>query len=148
MQTQTACHDASRPLGTDAGPGEILAAVGALREHLRSMDAQVKELLSERNRLNAEVDRLRAERRPSSRRSEPTRVDPCGSEPAQAADWRSEAHRVTEELDQLSRLYEAAARRRGRAGRSSIPPLSPTPAPEGGAWLKKMFLFLMLSELV
>ena len=148
MQTQTSHHDASTLFGTDAGPGEILEAVGALRQYMRSMDAQVKELLSERARLNAEVDRLRAERQQARRSAGPVRGRSLDSEPARTSDFCSEAHRVTDELDQLARLYETAARHRTRARRSSAPPLSEAPAGEGGAWLKKMFLFLMMSELV
>jgi hypothetical protein len=117
-------EDASR---AEAGPAEILEAVGALREYMRSMDDQVKELLAERNRLAAEVDRL------SGQPGEPT--------------WKAGAERVTDELDQLVRLYESTSRRRTRA-RSSAPAPGAACGSDSGAWMKKMFMLLMLSDMV
>ncbi len=117
-------EEASR---TESGPTEILEAVGALREYMRSMDDQVKELLAERNRLAAEVDRLNGQ--------------PGG------ASWKEGAERVTDELDQLVRLYESTTRRRSRV-RSSAPAPAVACGPDHGVWMKKMFMLLMLSDLV
>jgi hypothetical protein len=109
------------------GPAEILEAVEALREHMRSMDEQVKELLNERSRLAAEVDRLSGQSAPPA--------------------WKAGAERVTDDLEQLVRLYESTARRRTR-------PQGSTPAPsaacgsDNGAMFKKMLMLLMLSDLV
>ena len=111
----------------ESGPAEILEAVGALREYMRSMDDQVKELLAERNRLAAEVDRL------SGQPGEPS--------------WKVGAERVTDDLDQLVRLYESAARRRTRV-RSSAPVPGAACGSDNGAWMKKIFMLLMLSDMV
>jgi uncharacterized protein (DUF3084 family) len=114
---------------SESGPAEILEAVGALREYMRSMDQRVKELMSERSRLAAEVDRLNAQR----------------SEPP----WQAGAERVTSELDDLVRLYETTARRRARSHTiSGAPSPSSAPAPDQGIWFKKMVMLLMMSDLV
>ena len=117
-------EDGSR---VESGPAEILEAVGALREYMRSMDDQVKELLAERNRLAAEVDRL-------------------SGQPGQPS-WKVGAERVTDDLDQLVRLYESTTRRRTRLG-GSTPAPSTACGSDNGAMFKKMLMLLMLSDMV
>ena len=128
MQTQATPRHTTSPKPGDSSPVEVLEAVGALREYLRTMDAQVRELQSERARLAAEVERLRG--------------------PSSAPPWQAEAHRVTDELDQLVRMYETVARRRGRrlSSEERTAPSSP-PASESGSLLKKMVMLMMLTEL-
>ena len=128
METQTSYEYRTNQANRDSSPAEVLEAVGALRDYMRSMDAQVKELLSERERLHAEVERLR------ERQSEPP--------------WKQGAHRVTDELDHLVRLYETASRRRSRPPRRVERSSYPAPASsDTSALLKKMFMFLMMTEL-
>jgi hypothetical protein len=65
--------------------------------------------------------------------------------------WQEEAGRIREEIDHLVRMYEAASGRRSepRRTRPRRRPEARRARPNGeDAWLKKMFMFMMLAELV
>lgn len=65
--------------------------------------------------------------------------------------WQEEAGRIRDEIDHLVRMYEVASGRRSepRPSRPRRRPEIRRARPAGGdAWLKKMFMFMMLAELV
>jgi hypothetical protein len=65
--------------------------------------------------------------------------------------WQEEAGRIRHEIDHLVRLYEVASGRRteARPPRPRRRPPVRRARPAGGdVWLKKMFMFMMLAELV
>lgn len=65
--------------------------------------------------------------------------------------WQEEAGRIREEIDHLVSLYEVACGRRPRDRTPRATRHRETPRarpPSTDAWLKKMFMFMMLAELV
>jgi hypothetical protein len=81
-------------------------------------------------------------------------LDDDAHEPETARDgqyWRHEAERIRDEIDQLVGLYEAASDGRGatrsRPAARRRPPTSRRPS-ERDDFMKKAFMFLMLSELM
>ena len=111
-----------------SGSDEILEAVGALRDYVQKMNAQVTALLEERRRLNDELQHLRRQ----------------GS----ATHWESQGRRVSRDLEDIARLYETASRT--HAGVRSERRESRRPegaASDDVAWRRKLLMLLVMSEL-
>ena len=125
MQSQTSYYQSARET---SGSDEILDAVGALRDYVQKMSAQVGTLLEERKRLNAELEQLRRQ----------------GS----STHWESEARRVSREMEDFVRLYEAASRSHGRSHAHGHETRTRERASsDDAAWRRKLLMLLVMSEL-
>ncbi len=113
----------------DIDRGDLLDAVGSLRQDVRSMKSYLRDVIDEKERLKNEVERLRGDREHKS--------------------WLSEAQKVRQEVDHLVRLYDATAS--GETGRRKAPRRGPSQensSPDQAPWMKKMMMFIMLAEMV
>jgi hypothetical protein len=113
-------------------PAEFRQAASALRERARASTASIRELL----RGHVELD------------------EDDATEPSEGRDgvyWRHEAERIREEIDQLVGLYEAASHGRPAGSTPRAPrrrSMTMPREPQRDDFMRKAFMFLMLSELM
>jgi len=113
---------------TPAECDEILETVASLRKDVVTMSSNIREVLKENAELKEELGKLRGGRRSGEH-------------------WLSEAQRIRAEVDQLLQMHTAAGGGRSQGRRRAPQPVD-TGRGESPAWLKKMMMFMMLSEMV
>lgn len=129
MHAQAYDADIGSQVHDDADQVDLLDAVGSLRQDVRSMESYLREVIEEKKRLEDEVERLRGDSEQKS--------------------WMSEAQKVRQEVDELVRLYDATPS--GERGRRKAPRRAPAlenTSPDQAPWMKKMMMFMMLTEMV
>ena len=108
---------------------ELLDHVVSLREDVTSVAAEVRLVLDENKKLKAEVDRLRG----YDKKEKPV----------------ANVNRMKQEIDELIRLHEAASSARTGRPEDTMRDIRPSAEVDAGsAWMKKMMMFMMLSEMV
>ncbi len=108
---------------------ELLKTVVTLRKEVRSMASDIKSVINENDMLKDKVERLQGQRK--------------------GRDHLSEAQRIKQEIDQLVQMHEAASLGRVKPAESVRPQPASVEAPaSSSSMLKKMMMFMMISELV
>jgi hypothetical protein len=154
MEAQTRCHENVRRLPNEISRTELLEIVGSLRQEVQSVSSDIRVVLKENKKLKDEVERLQGRGQDGQRFSDE------GEQrfPDEGEQRFSDARRVRRELEELMRMHEAASGRgkrrqatRSEATRSGATRSGPSNGDQSsdkGAWMKKMMMFMMISELV
>ena len=133
MRTQP-FHDEAGMYGMDeADRAELLRNVLSLRQDLKAVTANVREVIGENTKLKEEIERLRDFR----------------ERPSANARGASKAKAFKEEIDQLLGVYDMVSSRSTRTRRAE-----PSEHSHGNdsfnnsSWMKKMMMFMLLAEVV
>jgi hypothetical protein len=132
---------------------DLLHSVASLRDEIRSMAAGLRTVLDDQARLHAEIAHLRAPLRPHAHHDGPTaRRSDSPRTPEAAEPTTREGDRFRHQLqEQLERLRRVAAMNGSRPTPSAPRrgPSSPESCrPADAAWLKRMMMVMMMTELV
>ena len=129
MYAANVCEPIDGRFGEEEEAVGVLHSVASLREELNAMAADIRSVLSENARLKSELDEIRE--RGAGKQS------------------LSEAYRMRDEIDRLLRLHESVSSVRPRLDEERSRQRS---AGYGGddrnAWMKKMMMFMMMSDLM
>ncbi len=130
MQARAHCHIVDDEISGDFDRRDFLSALGELRGELQSMGSDMRDVLRENEELRETVNELKQRRRVKSK--------------------QSEMHRLKREcLDGLEHLHELASvtREKSRQASTRSDPVD-SGLGEGGPWLKKMMMMMMVAEMV
>jgi regulator of replication initiation timing len=107
---------------------DILDTVVSLRKEIHTMATDIQDVIQENIKLKEEVDILRQQR--------------------QHKNHLSDIQRMKQEIDQLVNLHQTVSARQTRSNPKTPGQIRDESASNEKAWMKKMMMFMMMSELV
>jgi regulator of replication initiation timing len=129
MQARAYCHEVESDVAGNLDRDDLLKTVASLRNDVCSVTADIREVLSENMKLKKEVDKLRGRHNGKQK--------------------FSEIHRIKDDVDRLVRMYETASIRQARPRQETQREVSDeNVSADRSSWMKKMMMFMMMTELV